>query len=225
MKINQIIEAMSKDKVLQDFEKIFFGDLKKSPERDTSVEKEMYKAIYNYVEYPSFEHKKLAHDSLTHLLQIKQYYPDDLIPKAKIAYRGTQLGLGAYKKIIAQNKIDGNGWLNLDKTYKPSSVIQSWSTKKNIAGIFALNRDMWITELGDLKYNPKDPSVRYPGIISVNVDNTFVLTSKLTNLMSKLVHGDKEYEIIRVSKAPINGKVLIQKSWLQEWQKWYEKYG
>lgn len=214
MKINQIIEAVSKDKALQDIEKVFFGNLKKSKEQDTEVEDVLYAAVRNFIENPYIENKRNALHALRYLHDLKPYYPNDLIPKAKIAYRGTQVKEAHYLKAANGEHISRTNkgtdvdklkeWLELETMYNPMSEIQSWTTDKSIAIGFATKNHLTGSYQGNYPY---------PAVMMADVDDSFILTAKLTNLISRVLHAGDEHEIIRVSEKPIKVKMLIKKSW------------
>ena len=207
MKINQVIsEDITGPITKDDIENVFFGDLKKSSEKDTEIEHQIYDYIRQYINVADEYKKPNLIQILNHLKELKPHYPEDLIPKAKVAYRGTKVKPPIYRKIWKQFKVgkfDADKFYEYEFVYRPKSSIQSWSTSQKVADRFAYASNDFKNE-------------RLPAVIKVKVDNDFVLTAKITNLISQTIPGlnDPEHEIMRVSNHPIEAKILIHGTWL-----------
>ena len=208
MKINQVIsEDITKPITKDDIENVFFGNLKKSSEADTQIETELYNIIHQYIRSSThFKKRKLA-DALKFLKGIKNDYPNDLIPKAKIAYRGTAVNDEAYEKVKNHGKRRKRwvfNWLEVDFTYKPQNELQSWTTDFRTARTFAILQSNFFKQR--------------PAIIQAKVDDDFILTAKITNLIFKLYSKGEEHEIFRVSNQPIKGTLIVDSNWIKKWE-------
>ena len=202
-----------------DLEKIAFGDLKNSWEEDTPSENELYRALERFIYSETPENKKKLHDLLKQAKSLKSKYPNDLTPKETVAYRGTQLPTEVYDNIL--KKIDYNlikkggftKWIEFDYTYKSKSPIQSWSAKLSNAAQYASSPD----QEGSFKtYHSNYPT---PAIIQVPVDDSFIVSTKITNKISQNLFGVNEHEMIRIDNVPIKGNVKISYFWLKEYSK------
>jgi hypothetical protein len=212
-KLAGLNEAITTD----DIEKIMFGNLKREPEGDTEVEYDLYTDIENFIKKSTPANKAKASDSLNSLKGLKSDYPQDLMPNAKVAYRGTQFTQDDYAALI--DKIDFDNfdkvpnWIKMPFTYKPRSQIQSWTTSKTIAIMFACKGT-------DYEFNPGEPPrsqwwsrTPYPAVIQVAVDESFILSTKLSSKIASELHGVNEKEIIRIDPSPLQGSALIHKDW------------
>ena len=176
----------------RNFEHILFGDLK-GTEKDTKVESEIYMAIYDFIDDPNDEAKAEALGALTYLDKFKDLFPGDLRPQANMAHRGTNISYKKFKSSYKDFKYDKHGMIDVGTYYTPRSAIQSWTTNIDIARKFA--------NTPEFGYHGDSESI--PVIVSVDVDDTFILNSTITNLISNSIHHQNEYEIIRISKKPI----------------------
>lgn len=208
-----INEDISRPITTDDIEKVFFGDLKNAGEKDTEVENEIYAALDEFIDgLEMTEAKPKLLKILKNLHRLKPKYPDDLIPKAKVVYRGTSASEQIYKSLIlAKDDIRADGEYNYSFMYHPRSEIQSWSTSKRVAKIFAELNAFGVTET--------------PAIMTTAVDDHFILTAALTNMIRRkslghVVSGD-EHEIIRISKEPMKTKLTVSGKWLRRWWGWY----
>lgn len=191
-----------------DIEKVFFGSMK-GTEKDTEIEKRIFAIIVEFIEgygHASYA-KNDAFQVLKHLQSLKNVYPNDLIPKAKIAYRGTGVKSDYYEELFTMypDEVPSSKIYEQDYVYHPRSALQSWTTNIQMASDFALGNAV---------------SIGFPeAIIKVPVDDDFILTTKITNMINKkaLTRMSGEDEIIRISKQPIKGKLLVYGSWLNNW--------
>ena len=197
-----------------DFEKVFFGNLKRNPEKDTKVEKNVYQIIRTFIKSSEPLVKDRAYKMLKNLSTLKNAYPDDLIPKAKYVYRGTRSKNDRIIKIIHQPnlmekivKIEDHPsegyhsfFIKFNDIYTPKSPIQSWTTDINVGLKF-------------MRY-------KLEGILlKAKVDDDFILTAEITNLItSDITEKDisPESEIIRISQKPIEVEILCSINNLQE---------
>lgn len=216
MKINQIIEQsivefdddkdaenLTGEITTSDIEKIFFGNLKMSPESDTAVEKELFRRIDRFIGSGSEFTKDRLTFALKKLMPLKSKYPDDLMPKAKIAYRATLVDDSIYASVKNNGVKNKSGFLEVTYHYKPQSELQSWTTDFDVALKFAQ------------KYMPQ---VYNPVILETSVDDNFIMNSKITNMIIDRYHKgryDRESEIFRISKAPMNVLLMVWPSWVK----------
>ena len=229
MKINEVVGLppgtfLPKRKLTkQDFEKVFFGDLKNSLEWDTPVEDAIFAWIENYIgDSDSPRKKNQAAIALAKLKDVMNDYPKDLIPASNFAYRGTQIDEATYKKAyeyVKNNKVRGK-WITVDNNYvyKPKSRLQSWSTKLNVAASFASNKGHSVDKIE--KYNSsahiKDVgNLPFPAILKTKVNDDFILNSRLTNMISRKLHSYNEYEIIRISRKSIPCQLICHINWIK----------
>lgn len=196
-----------------DMEEIAFGDLKGSDEIDTEWEDLVYYELMQFIQNANPGNKASAHEVIVDLHKVKGKYPDDLVPNADIAYRGTQLTPAMYKQIIESNPTFEHGWTSIPYTYSPRSSIQSWTTRQEVAiGFATIGRYDGDFQTSVTSYTEQYPC---PAIIKVAVDNDFILSTEITNMMSADKHTVSEFETIRTSGSPIQGKLLIHKFWFE----------
>ena len=216
MLIRDII--LEKSLTTADFEKIFFGDLKKAFETDTDVESEVYHSIADYIESNTDSNKDSLQKTLHQLRNVARKYPADLLPNSPVAYRGINATKELYQKVhelFVENPLDDE-WIVIDGnfSYTPYKEIQSWTTTREIAAAFAASSDETIDrDLSIHEYDPEDGN-DYPIIIKANVDDSFILNAKLTNLIAHDILDKKEYEIIRITRDPIDAKFIMNRQWL-----------
>ena len=215
MRHSDLLERYTTD----DFEQVFFGDLKKSGEADTEVEQRTYDAIEKFIKYATPENKAVAKSFLNGLKDIAKFYPEDLIPSADVAYRGTHLTKEDYDEFyeVMANMKNPPEWVTVDRhfMYNPKSNIQSWTTKHEIAAIFAAKggfyKDAYMRRSFAMSLSRK-----YPAIIQADVNDEFILNTKITSLVNNALNQTNEYEIMRVSNDPIKSKIIVHKSWLED---------
>ena len=225
MKINEIysIKEDIENITNGDIEDVFLGDIKNSDEPDTKTEKEIFKILQNFFRPPidsidpddrntsmSQFNRSMALYVLQQLEKLKEKYPNDLIPPHGAAYRGTSLknkeqATQITRYLMSQKTIPNGhspltgqsitGYTPLPFTYKPISPIQSWTTKIETAGFFS----------SDMEYNDMDG--RIPCVIEVKIDDSFIMNPEITNKI-----GFDENEVVRISKDPIEGVLLIMNS-------------
>ena len=212
MKINQIIEDIKKS----DIENVFFGDLKGSSEKDTDVEAELYKIVAYYIGNSDDADRGRMVKIFNDLQRLKPYFPNDLKPDAEYAYRGTKVMSSIYQSIYDDVVLDrgtdinrNHGWFYHYFDYKSRALLQSWTTDLNVAEDFS-GRDF-------RNFHDSVPSL--PAIVKVDVDDDFILSTKITNLINDREFGmdDFEYEIFRISNKPIKAMLFIRPRWLKSW--------
>lgn len=186
-----------------DIEKVLFGNLKRNKERDTQTEMLLFRTIRSFINDPKPDIKRKTATALTMLNALKKHYPNDLIPKAKVVYRGTKVNYNTYEKLKLDPTLSRRKWVTLLHTYQPMSKIQSWSTKKKIAEFFAEK----------ISSSPND----FPAILMVIVDDSFIMTSKLMNLIANATSIGSEYEILRLGNKPIRVAIQVKKEWLHDY--------
>lgn len=140
------------------------------------------------------------------LKELKKYYPI-LEPrkKGKYFYRGTSLPTypkldKAAEKGIEQTKLGHIEYVRLKESIKyiPHSPIQSWTVDSEIAKLFK----------GGLKFEPRANEI--PVIVEADLkDDNMLFDFNFLNQVALDTIGTREYEVIRVNKAPVNVNVLI----------------
>jgi hypothetical protein len=215
----QKLAGLNESVTQDDIENVMFGDLKGNQERDTPTEEELFVAIKRFISSATPRSKGVAVNSLNDLQHLKSQYPDDLIPDAKVVYRGTQLKQSEYESLLG--KIDPKNspeWIEIPFQYMPKSNIQSWTTSKTIAIEFAVTGDSTplILQKGPPENDWSD-SYPFPAVIQVNVDDSFILSTKLTGKIAQKHIGKDEKEIVRIKQTAIQGTALIHFDWLQSY--------
>jgi hypothetical protein len=212
-KLAGLTENIARD----DIEDVMFGNLKKNRERDTDIEHQLFLDIKNFIASATPSSKGTAVSSLSDLRHLKSQYPDDLTPNANVVFRGTQFKQSVYDSLL--EKIDLNKslkWITLPFNYAPRSNIQSWTTSKKMAGKFACQGQAHDV---DDHHAPMSKywisSEPFPAIIEARVDESFILSTKLTSKIAMAMHGHNEREIIRIDQSPIQAKALIHIDWLR----------
>jgi hypothetical protein len=215
MKINQITSLYEAAK---DMEDVAFGDMKKNDEKDTAWEASVYQALYNFIHDADPSNKASADRILKDVHALKAKYPKELMPNATSAMRGTQLSKERYASILSSvdwdkvNKMGRYDVCHVDNiSYTPRSPIQSWTTSKAVAYSFAA-----IAEAdSDGTFRRDRP---FPAVMYAPVDNTFIMSTAITNQIAYLNGIEAEDEIVRTSASPITCKLYVLAHWLTEAQ-------
>jgi hypothetical protein len=192
----------------KDMEDVAFGNFKKSPEEDTTWESKVFYAVKNFINNADPNTKGEVEPLLHDLMLLKSKYPNDLIPKSKYAYRGTQLSKSAFAD-LAEKYSDSDKLIRLPYTYSPRSPVQSWTVNKQIGFDFAFNGNNEPGFGNNRATVWKPHEFPYPAVIMVPVDDSFIMNSKLTNKIAKEIHGMTEKEIIRAANTPIKGHIIL----------------
>jgi hypothetical protein len=133
-------------------------------------------------------------------------------------YRGTQLNRSDYTSLLEKNNlINSSKWITMPFNYVPRSNIQSWTTSKQIAVMFAClgQKNDWVHSISSSPGKHWIKSQPFPAIIEASVDESFILSTKLTSKITKAIHDQNEKEIVRIEQSPIQGKAWIHIDWLQ----------
>jgi hypothetical protein len=214
-RLRQLAGLITEDDT-KDFEKVAFGDLRQSDEEDTEWENQVYMALRRFINSSTPVNKSTAERILQDVHALKNKYPNELVPDASVAYRGTQLSLDEYMDII---DIIGIDKINAkpddyvfdigERMYTPQSPIQSWTTNSRFAFSFAAS--------GGIEEGPGwNQHFPFPAVMQANVDPTFIMSTDITNLVAVQSHGVGEDEIIRTASSPIKCQYRITARWL--WQ-------
>ena len=180
----------------------------------------MFVALHNFISSATPANKAFADKILKDVQTIKSKYPKELMPNATNAMRGTQLPRERYENILASVDWDAVNRMNPSSaydagniSYTPRSPIQSWTTDENIAYSFAAsgNAD------GDGEWSKFNP---FPAVMYATVDDTFIMSTSITNHIAYLNGMDSEHEIIRTSAQPIKCKLHVTVDWLIESKKY-----
>ena len=193
----RLYEFDAKKQALKDFEKVLFGTVKGKKEKDTARETKLFRNIVNFISVPNNENKKDAHKALQYLKKFKEIFPNDLNPDAKTVYRGTNITLDQFEKIFSNKKFKKGETLYSDFTYKPKSNIQSWSTVHTVAKNFA-------KRFG--RYN----NYIFPAILAADVNDYFIMNSRMSNIIAKSTGVGNENEVIRISKSPLKCNLSVR---------------
>ena len=192
------------------FQKILWGELKKvygkTIELDTDFEKYAMAELINWIETNNrgIGNNDTFSTVVKKLLLYKNKYPIILKNDNNVLYRGTDnfsgKGYNQFQKIINKDisvaekkklnkqKINGKTYYEFLLTYKSANEVESWTTKIERAPNFG-------TYILKAKISDKE--------LLFNTD----FTNKLTNEILRT----KEYEILRISKKPIDVIVYISK--------------
>jgi hypothetical protein len=214
MNIDRLRQLAGLNEDEKDFEKVAFGDLKGSDEEDTNFEDKVFNALDNFIQYASPSNKTDADAILKDVHALKAKYPDELVPDAKHAYRGTQLSVDKYKKFLAMypaeklETMDQFSFLHVaDIMYTPRSPIQSWTTNDYTAMNFAATGETaagydWVVDFP------------FPAVLEARVDTTFIMSTNITNRIADKHNLPHENEIIRTDGSPMSCKVHVIVDWL-----------
>ena len=225
MKINEIysIKEDIENITINDIEKVFLGTMKDS-EPDTSTESEIFHRLSLFVNDATQLRKQDVYEILQQLQKLKHKYPEDLVPNASIAYRGTTMNKNKYMKIVKdiletypelrllkdrsrQSEViakfihlpeDSPGrFYEKPFVYKPRSIVQSWTTDFFTASLFAGNQGL-TNKL----------------VIMTKIDDSFIMNPMFMNVLSREVGEAHEYETIRISDQSIKAKLIIDINWI-----------
>jgi hypothetical protein len=100
MNIDRLRQLAGINEAIKDFEKVAFGNLKKSGEEDTEFEADVFDALSNFIQMSDPSNKADADAILKDVHALKAKYPDELVPDAKFAFRGTQLQSAKYRELL-----------------------------------------------------------------------------------------------------------------------------
>ena len=144
---------------------------------------------------------------------MKNVFPNDLKPNSNIIYRGGIVSNEEMsKKILDIVNTRNQEIIEIPYTYKSKSNIQSWTSDIDVGWLFA-NKSNYSKH-----YKKRNHNKDIPVVIAANLDNTFILSSKLTNLICKHFNANLESEIIRISDDPIKCKIYIDPSHISLYQ-------
>ena len=214
MNFDRLRQLAGINEAVKDFEKVAFGDLKKSGEADTEFEADVFFALKHFIQYASPTNKVNADAILKDVHALKAKYPDELVPNSKYAYRGTQLPIDRYKEFLEMYPADKLVEMDqfdiihvADLMYTPRSPIQSWSTNDYIPMSFAATGE------ADAGYDWMSRSP-FPAVLEANVDSTFIMSTDITNQIADYNNMGHENEIIRTAGQPISCKVHVIVDWM-----------
>ena len=201
---SKILTEDTKADAVAEFGEWLFGEIRKKNEPDTDSEKKLIDAILKFKD----DNKLFPKNIIKKLQKIRSVYPDVLKPKDSVAYRGTRVELtdDLRKKIKKTKPVgfpNGFSYYMLDYTYKSNREITSWTN--DLSGAY---------EFADFKrgYDPKKKQNAIPAVVRASpLDDTFFFTPEITNLLAYDIL-DAEDEIIRLSKKPLKGKILIDEN-------------
>ena len=199
----RLYEFDTKARAEKDFEKVLFGDLKKSTEKDTKVEKSIFQKLKRFITNPSPDNKEAAHKALQYLKKFKEIFPGDLKSQHEIAYRGTVMNAEEFKekfsKIINKKMYKNGKIIKIPFTYRAKSEIQSWTTNESVAKKFS-------EKMPYIKKRASQMRSNIPLIVTTKIDDTFLFNPTLTN---RVTEKYTEYEVIRLSKRPKRCTLII----------------
>lgn len=211
MRIHEILKEDATDYLGN----VAFGSVKNDPEKDTSWEADALNRIIKFIKSSAEENQDDLMKIAPILKQLKTKYPNDLIPNAKIAYRGSQAN-ALYDKLAA--KLDTlPKVIEIDYTYTATGMVQSWSVDMDTAVSFATSgdSDQSNTSMHDYwsRWYPA------PIILKANVDDSFIFNADLINMISQTSLGVQEHEIIRFGHNPLKCKILVYKHWVENYKR------
>jgi hypothetical protein len=214
MNFDRLRQLAGINEAIDDFEKVAFGDLKKSDEADTEFEAAVFYALGEFIQMADPSNKAAADEILKDVHALKAKYPDELIPDSKFAFRGTQLPPDKYREFLEYYSDDDLANMEqfdlmhvADIMYTPRSPIQSWTTRESTAVHFAAAGDSG----AGYKWESQFP---YPAVLEARVDSTFIMSPDITNRIADRWRIAQEHEIIRTAGQPISCKVHVTANWL-----------
>ena len=189
------IDEGVKEDCIEKFKRVLFGEFR-NKESDTQKESKIFDKIIDFIK--SSTHSKTVVDAFKELEGCKEFYKEELVPKAKVIYRGSRLKPMEVKKLKIIGKIPS---FYLSKmTYTPHKEIQSWTASFKIAKSFK----------GE--YGPKAGKSIIQVIYEMDISKRdFIMNSKFMNKLSKDSNVKTEDEIVRINKAPVEVTVYIPK--------------
>ena len=198
-----LTEKMSVDECEKKFGEFLFGSFKgfykKEVEKDTPIEKDVFKRIIKFVqgEYVDAKKDEILIKALMDLKDCKNKYKQILEPDKTELYRGTIVKKSELKNM---DKCEKKYYLKGTYTYKGKSKIQSWSPSFASAGLFA--------EVPDYK-----ESTHIPAILKYNFPKKSLLfNTKFLNAMAQYNDYGDEDEIIRIENTPIKCEIYVFES-------------
>jgi hypothetical protein len=220
MNFDRLRQLAGINEAVKDFEKVAFGNLKKSGEEDTEFEADVFDALSNFIQMSDPSNKADADAILKDVHALKAKYPDELVPDANFAFRGTQLQSAKYRELLEYYSDDDLANMEqfdlmhvADIMYTPRSPIQSWTTREFTAVNFAAAGDSG----AGYKWWSTFP---YPAVLEAKVDSTFIMSTDTTNRIADHNNIVHENEIIRTAGQPISCKVHVTADWLINARKW-----
>ena len=238
----QFLAESRQSKTEEKYGKILFGNLRKLPEKDTKLERETLRKVYDFI-HDSFGKymSKSVSEVLHELLKIKKEYPDVLEPNSySQLYRGITLQSrrpghekmfeDVKKQILAIPATDlkqlqkhrySKNYFELPKpiTYKPLSEVQSWTLSSDVATIFSGENELREGTIS-VFFAAKPP--RKEMLFNTDFTNTAG-----NYALSGPNYIGAEHEIVRISKKPLKCKVLVYASLMnpeKQWQEFHEIY-
>jgi hypothetical protein len=200
--VNVILEDKSSE-CEEKFGTYLFGEFSSlygsKKEVNTKYENEVFSEIKQFIRGEKSGKKidNTLEKAFMDLYKCKQNYKQILSPSTNpILYRGIALTKEDFDKLKFSDKYvkqDYHESLNKFK-YKGNSKIQSWTTNFNVADEFSMKN-----EKGNRKY---------PVIMEYKFNsNELLFNMDVLNKISEIFGFDKEDEIIRIEKSPIDVKV------------------
>lgn len=189
------IEEGVKEDCIEKFKRVLFGEFR-NKESDTQKESKIFDKIVSFIQDNS--HSKTVVDAFKELEGCKEFYKEELVPNAKVIYRGSQLSRAAAKKL----KIIGkkSSYYIAETTYKPHKEIQSWTASFKVAKSFK----------GE--YGPKGGRNTIQVIYEMDITKRdFIMNSKFMNKIASDSNVHSEDEIVRINKSPVKVIVYIHK--------------
>jgi hypothetical protein len=175
----------------------------KRPEPNTDFEDDLYKHLRSWTTTSTDSSSATVLSSVKELQYLARYFPKILQPPmGSEAFRGTSVHLGLIGPWIKKNpryEAYSGGFLRFTTPfpYKPRRAVSSWSTAFYFASFFQGNYE-----------NPAN----IPVVFQTQVDNSFIMNPKATNLIFKGDLGadmDQVRDEDEVIKTDPNGQYFL----------------
>jgi hypothetical protein len=234
--------AVNREECIRKYGRVLFGEQFGESEENTSLENELVRLIKDFTgdkfgerQDPNFAIKL---KELSHCLDA---YPSVLDPNDKPVYRGTRINLGDIMKCRIEDGIrdvDQKFGLFISSfSYKPRSVVSSWSTLWVKAKQFSSADSMWTnSSISFGGYIFGDPGEKEPFKIDGDIlpevlmktkipvvleckkpNNSFLFNSENFNKLSSSISG--EFETLKINNDPIDVKIHFHSVWNEKYKK------
>lgn len=207
------LKSKSKSKELCDkwFEKYLFGEQFGKSEKNTSIEQKVWNSLKRFIFGHSMNVKtsKEILNNLNKLKKCKKFYP--LLEVKKPVYRGLVKKPSFLEKVnfkrervIRHRAAPEKGMVVFKKIYKPSDIVQSWTTSLRVASAFSEGdigvTSYPITNLEDvIKYRRGKIIQEIPVLLRVKKpDGTFFGSPELSN--KAFGEEASQNEVFRIGK-------------------------
>lgn len=209
-----IEKAVSKAEAKKLFGKILFGDLQGAREYDTNFESAYSTMLRAFV--INNDHNPAIVKAFKFLQDNTKHFPEVLHNSEDPLYRGVIVPFDKLLKLGFRSGVPGvpPGYVVAKFNYKAHEVLQSWSTKYNVAWSFVIggaDGKMKISEVPKIHLlrtvehlEEGPPRMGVVLIAKPNIkDKDSLFSAKFMNKVSQVTLGHLEFEVVRNTKKPI----------------------